>query len=216
MSLASIIYSFLLLIIFGIGVGRYKNLNVAFKILTISVLSTFILNAIAQYCAVKYHNNAPILHLECLSEYVFYSATFYFIFKNPVVKKLILASIIIVLICWLINATVLQPISTVFPSNMYVPTQILYVIFSLLLFKEMLQYPVKVNITKQSVFWFNTAILFYSTTMFFNLGVTNYIAQHNIYDYIILYFWYFILYTFHILIGIAILNENRETVKTDA
>jgi hypothetical protein len=174
------------------------------------------LNAIAQYCAVKYHNNAPILHLECLSEYVFYSATFYFIFKNPVVKKLILASIIIVLICWLINATVLQPISTVFPSNMYVPTQILYVIFSLLLFKEMLQYPVKVNITKQSVFWFNTAILFYSTTMFFNLGVTNYIAQHNIYDYIILYFWYFILYTFHILIGIAILNENRETVKTDA
>ena len=80
----------------------------------------------------------------------------------------------------------------------------------------MLQYPVKVNITKQSVFWFNTAILFYSTTMFFNLGVTNYIAQHNIYDYIILYFWYFILYTFHILIGIAILNENRETVKTDA
>jgi hypothetical protein len=46
----------------------------------------------------------------------------------------------------------------------------LYALFSLLLFKEMLQYPLRINILKQSVFWYNTAILFYATTMFFMMG----------------------------------------------
>ena len=74
----------------------------------------------------------------------------------------------------------------------------------------MLLYPVKINIVKQSVFWYNTAMLFYATTMFFNLGMTNYYSQHK-FDAYIFYFWYFILCAFHIMIGIALLTDNKET-----
>ncbi len=92
----------------------------------------------------------------------------------------------------------LQPFTKVFPTYIYIPTQILFAIFSLLLFKEMLMYPIKINITKQSVFWFNTAILFYATTMFFNLSISNYLAENNLNDDFIFYFWYFITDVFHI------------------
>ncbi|MFI5138336.1 MAG: hypothetical protein ACHQIM_10965, partial [Sphingobacteriales bacterium] len=85
-------------------------------------------------------------------------------------------------------------------------------IFSLLLFKEMLQYAVKMNITKQSVFWYNTAILFNSTTMFFFLGLSNYLAENNLADLLIFYFWFIIADIFYILIGIAMLTENKKTL----
>ncbi len=45
------------------------------------------------------------------------------------------------------------------------------------------------NIVKQSAFWFNTALLIFSTTMFLNMGLVNYYAAHHWgYD-IIYYFW---------------------------
>jgi hypothetical protein len=99
---------------------------------------------------------------------------------------------------------------------MDLPKQVLFAIFSLLLFKEMLLYPLKINIINQSVFWFNTAMLFFATTMFFNLGLTNYLGRNIQYDDIIIYFWYLILYLFHILICIALLTENKKITPSNA
>jgi hypothetical protein len=78
------------------------------------------------------------------------------------------------------------------------------------MFKQMLLYPLQVNIIQQGVFWYNTAILFYATTMFLNLGLTNIYAQHNHWDNYIFYFWYGIVSVFHTLIGISILTENKK------
>src|ERR1022692_4062855 len=102
-----------------------------------------------------------------------------------------------------------------YSQQIYIPTHILFAVFSLLLFKEMLMYPVKINIIRQSVFWYNTAILFYSTTMFLFLGLSNYLAVHNLDDNFIFNFWYLITDIFHILICIAILTENKKTIITD-
>ncbi|MDB5152447.1 MAG: hypothetical protein JWR54_1198 [Mucilaginibacter sp.] len=216
MLIISISYCLLLLIVWGIGMVRYKRLTIPFKVLTWSVLIAFLLAILSKIFAIRYRNNAPIIQLECITGYFFYALTYYFLFRNKKIKKSILISIVIITIFFVINATLLQPFNKVFPSNVFIPAHALYVILSLLLFKEMLQYPLKINIINQSVFWYNTAILFFSTTMFFNFGVANYFSEHNLFDYIIYYFWYFIIYVFHILIGVSLLTYNKEITTTNA
>jgi hypothetical protein len=69
---------------------------------------------------------------------------------------------------------------------------------------------------KQGVFWFNTAIIFYSTTMFLNIGLSNVYIRNASLDYLVFYLWYFIVYIFALLIGIALLTDSKETNKTHA
>jgi len=219
MSNLTIIYDFLLTTVLGIGFLRYKKLTVPFKILTLSVIATLLLAILNQISINRYKHNYPILHLECITGYIFYSLTYYYLFKDKKIKKLILISIAIVTVFFFINALFLQPFNKVFPSNLYLPTQALYAFFSLLLFREMLQYPLKINIIKQSSFWFNIAILFYATTMFFMMGLSNYLGEHKHSPNFIsfaLYLWYFILYAFHVLIGVSLLTNNKEITTTDA
>ncbi len=204
-----------LLIAAGICLLRYQRLTFPFKILAWAVITSFILKLLANFFAIKYKNNAPILQIDCITEFIFFSVIYYYLFKNKLIKKAIAVSIIIIVAAFFINAAFFQPFNKVFPTYIYIPSQILFAVFSLLLFKEMLMYPVKINIVKQSVFWYNTGVLFYSTTMFFFLGLSNYLAEHNLDDDFIFNFWYIISDVFHILICIAILTENKKISVTD-
>jgi hypothetical protein len=216
MSLLPVIYWLILLIVWGIAIIRYKKLTPPFKILTWAVLVTFLLTITSKFYSQKYKENYPIQHLECISGYIFYALIYYHLFKNVITKKLILISIGVVCIFFVINMIFLQPFNSMFPSNVSVLTQALYTVFSLLLFKEMLSYPLSSSITKQSIFWYNTAVLIYATTMFFIFGLTNYFVKSNFSDNSVFYLWYFILYIFHILIGISILTDNKEITSNNA
>ena len=79
----------------------------------------------------------------------------------------------------------------------------------------MLNYPSKINLLRQSTFWFNTAMLFYATTMFFTLGMSNYLAEHITGDSMLANFWYFIEYLFHVFIGISLLTDNKQNFEDD-
>ena len=200
-----IIYLLLLLSVSIMGMARFHRLTIPGKVLALSVVMVFICNFLNKVITTTYHNNAPILHIEAILEFIFYATIYYLLFKNRLIKAFVLISIIAITAFFCYNAIVLQPFGKVFPTNIYLPTLSLFTIFSLLLFRQMLLYPVKINIVKQSVFWYNTAMLFYATTMFFNLGMTNYYSQHK-FDAYIFYFWYFILCAFHVMIGIALLT----------
>jgi len=208
MSPVVILYLVLLLLVSVVGISRYRRLTIPGRVLAWSVVAVFVCNVLNKVWSVVYHTNAPILHAESITEFVFYSLAFYCLFKNRVTKMIVIFSIIVVSVFFCLNAIIWQPIGSVFPTNIYLPTLSLFTIFSLLLFRQMLLYPVKINIVKQSVFWFNTAMLFYATTMFFNLGMTNYYSQHK-WDNFIYYFWYFILCMFHVMIGIALMTDNQ-------
>jgi hypothetical protein len=205
-----IFYLILLLLVSAVGMYRYHKITIPGKILAWSVIAVLLCNVLNKVWSAVYHTNAPILHVESIIEFVFYSLVFYCLFKNKIIKTIVVVCIIILTVFFCLNAMIWQPIKSVFPTNIYLPTLSLFTIFSLLLFRQMLLYPLKINIVKQSVFWFNAAMLFYATTMFFNLGMTNYYSQHK-WDAYIYYFWYFILCTFHVMIGIALLMDNRET-----
>jgi hypothetical protein len=219
MSIASISYRLLLLTVSVIAVRRYKKQSIPFKILSCAAIATLSLSISSYLVISRYKNNIPVQHVACISDYIFYSLTNYYLFKNKAIKKFIIVSIVLIMVFFFINALFLQPFFKVFPTYLYYPTQILFATFSLLLFKEMLMYPLKINIIKQSVFWYNTAMLFYATTMFFNMGLSNYLSQHNLSAFFVsffTYFWYFILDVFSILVGISLLTHNKEIAVTDA
>jgi hypothetical protein len=186
--------------------------TIPFKILTWGVLTAFLCQIIALITIARCGNNIIVSQIESLTDFIFFSVSFYFLFKNRLIKRAIVISIITITVFFFINAMFFQAIHKVFPTNIYFPTQILFAVFSLLLFKEMLMYPLKINIIKQSVFWYNTAILFYATTMFFNFGLSNYLVKRNLNDYFIYYFWYFILHVFYILIGISLLTDKKKFI----
>jgi hypothetical protein len=216
MLIISTAYIFLLLIVGIIGIIRYKWLSLPFKILTWSSFTACLLSILSKVWSGRYGNNMPVLHLECITEFVFYTVIYYYLFKNKIIRKVIIVSIIVFSVAFVINAIFFQPFFELFPTNIDLPKQILFAIFSFLLFNEMLLYPLKINVIKQSVFWFNTAMLFYATTMFFNLGLSNYLGRYIQYNDIIIYFWYLIIYLFHIFICIALLTENKKTSLSNA
>jgi len=189
---------------------RFKKLTIPFKILALSVIANLLMEILSEIFIARYRSNALVMHMESAFGYIFYSSIYFYLFKNRILKQIIIASIFCIVVFSILNALFFQqPSKVVFPTHMYLVTNILYVIFSLVLFKQMLQYPVDVNIIKQSTFWFNTAMIFFSTTMFLNMELTNYYAEHKWgYD-VIYYFWNGNFYLFNILIGISLLNDNR-------
>jgi hypothetical protein len=204
-------YFILLLIVSVIGVVRYKKLTIPFKILSLLIILTLLLEILSVICAKKYKNNLPVSHTTVLTEYILFSLTYYFIFKNRAIRISIVTILLIFIVLFFVNAIFIQPYRSAFPSNMYTVEEIIYAIFSLMLFKQMLLYPLPVNIIKQSVFWFNTSILFYSTTMFFNFGLMNYYIKHHLNDQVIFNFIAAINMIFYLLIGISISMDNKQT-----
>jgi hypothetical protein len=135
---------------------------------------------------------------------------YYHLFQRSITKKGVLVFTIAIIAFAFFNAIFLQPLTKTFPSYLYLVTNTMLVMYSLLLFKQMLLYPVNIRITSQGVFWFNTSMLFFSTTMFLNLGLTNYYAKLKQGDDAIYYFWYGSYYILNILTGVALLCNYKE------
>jgi len=199
----------LLIIVLGIGVVCYLKLTTPFKLLVFTVPVTILLDLLSKVSSHLYKTNALILHLECLILYIFYSSIYYYLFQSKTTKKIVLVSTIVIVGFAFFNGIFLQPAYKSFPSYLYMVTNTMLVGFSLLLFKQMLLYQVKINITGQGIFWYNTSMLFFSTTMFLNLGLTNYYSQLK-FDQGIYYFWYGSYYILNILTGIALFSNYKE------
>jgi hypothetical protein len=196
----------------AVGILRYKALDMPFKLLTWSVAAEFII-AMLNHVFVKQKNNAPLLHLEAISQFVLYSLAYYYLFNNKTLKKATIAVLIMVVVFFVINAVWLQPFRHIFPTNVNMVSLALLAVFSLLLFNQMLLYPLSTPLLKQGVFWFNTAIIFYSTTMFFDTGLSNVYKDHSGFNYFSLYFWYTIVVIFTVLMGIALLTDSKKNNK---
>lgn len=193
----------------------YKKLTIPFKLLSAYLVFALLYYIVNDYAASRYHSNVPVLHVISLANYIFFALIYYYLLKSKLIKKAILLSIILVTLFSVINAIFFEPFLKVFPANLMLSTDVLFVILSLLLFKQMLLYPLQINIIKQGIFWFNTAILFFSTTMFVNFALVNYYRRYHIYNLlIVLYFWDLTEFIFIILLGIAVFVHKKEINQT--
>jgi len=215
--LGNIVLAFSLIIAI-IGVVRFKKMTMPFKLLAIWLVIDFLLDSCGNpLCIAIFKNNALLSHTETIGEFLFFASTYYYLFKEIWIKKLVMGCIITLSVFFVINGFTLQPFTKAFPTYVIMPAEIMYVVFAVLLFKQMLQYPMQVNITKQSIFWFNTGILFFSTTMFLVFSLMNYYSKHSTLEgmTLVLYFWHSIDIIFTILICVAILNENKYAVENN-
>jgi len=209
------LYDIVLFAVALIGIFRFKKQTLPFRILAISAICSLGLVILEDVFIIKFQNNAPIYHIEAISGYTFYALIYYCLFTNKLTKKLIIVSLIVVIPFAVYNAIYLQSFIKIFPTYVNLPTLGLLVIMSLLLFNQMLTAPSSVPLLKQSIFWFNTAILFYSTTKFLNIGLSNTYTRDPSLDDIVFYLWYFTDYIFAILQGIALFTSVK-SYKTHA
>lgn len=192
------------------GMVRYKRLTMPFKILSLYFVFEILIILFDEWEIAKYKTNVIQLHIETSGTYIFFGLIYYFLFKSKYIKVLILASVILVIVFSLINSFFLQPYSTTFPTNTTLITEILYLIFAVLLFNKMLLYPTEINIIKQSTFWYNSAIILFYSSVFLYTTLANYYQAHKVSSYIIDYFAYGSIIIFDVLLGIAILTDNKE------
>lgn len=192
------------------GLVKFKKLTRPFKVLVIWLTIDLFFYPLNKLCIYIYKNNVLLVHVQNMFHYAAYTLTYYYLFINQRIKKVILYSIPIILMLSIIDGCFVEPFTKTFPTYMVLPEHIIYVVFTILLFRQMLQYPVQMDIMKQSVFWLNTGVLFFSTTMFLTLSLSNSTAKYPKEEVmLILYFWYSIDIIFSILLLIAILNDNN-------
>ena len=161
-----------------------------------------------------YGNNLIILHIETLANLVFFSLIYNALFKNKYMKMSVLIFLILGILLYIINFLFIQPYNKVFPSTMLLFNELLFVAYSMVLFKQMLQYPLQINITQQSLFWYNTAILFFYSTMVLNFALINYYYEHNYQSKVEFYFWHFSDIGFNLLLGLAVFMDRRNLNST--
>jgi len=192
------------------GLVKFRKLTRPFKLLVIWLIIDLFAYPLNKLCISIYKNNALLEHVQNMLQYSTYAIIYYYLFINRRIKQIVLYSIPVVLMLSIIDGCFFEHFTKTFPTYLVMPEHVIYVIFTILLFKQMLQYPVQMNITKQSVFWLNTGVLFFSTTMFLTLSLSNNIAKYPREEVmLILYFWYSIDIIFSILLLVAILNDNN-------
>ena len=198
------------------GLVKFKKLTRPFKVLVIWLTIDLLSYPLNKVCISIYKNNVLLVHIQNVLQYSAYALVYYYLFINQRIRQIVLYSIPIVLILSIIDGFFVEPFTKTFPTYLTLPEHVIYVVFTILLFRQMLQYPVQMNIIKQSVFWLNTGVLFFSTTMFLTMSLSNNIAKYSKEEVIlILYFWYSIDIIFSILLLVAILNDNNLRAVSD-
>lgn len=155
-----------------IGLLHYKNLNVASKYLLGYLIVSGVINLVA-IIFIKYKmNNLPLLHLYTIIEAVFLLSYFRSIFKQIVVKKILLAiSFLFPIIC-IINLIFFQ---SIFTYNTYTrPLEAIFITFFCLLY--LYQSGFAENWLKKSVNWFNIGVLTYFPVVCIIFILSNYMV----------------------------------------
>ncbi|MCO5950966.1 hypothetical protein [Mucilaginibacter flavidus] len=203
------IYLLLLLIISVIGFARFKRLSKAFKILTVMILCTLISESIKKVYGRVYHNNMPVAHIWAVIEFAFSAVVYYYLVSNAILKKAIVISIFAMFLLAIANVLFFEKLSQ-FPSLTLEASHIVYVVYSLLLFRQMLFAPAEQSLFRQSLFWFNINMLFYATTMFLNFALMSYFIQNKLDVGPLVYFSVVVNFIFYIVIGVVLLIDNSK------
>ncbi len=210
-----LLYLSLLLSTMILGIVRHKKLTVPYKLLTVIIGITFIVESINWQLAIRSHDTRFLAHIMSLAELNFYFPIFYLLFSQKVIKKIIIGLIIFFNIFSFINSFFLQPYYNNFPSNVLLPVEICYAILSLVMFRQMLSNTLSINITKQSIFWYGSAMLFLSTSLFLCLGLNNYFVIHHLNFHILGTFNYIINLIFYTMAGYAIYLNSKENILNE-
>lgn len=206
MKILFIVYLSLLLLVFITGLVRFKKAGLPFKILILYLGVTWVQELASRIIAMMVHTNMFVYHITIPIEFLVFTIIYYHYFKGRIKKNLLYFAVPVLLFA-AVNSLYIENIH-LFPSNFAMLTQIIYCMYALLGFRQMLLQPTRQPLHRQSFFWLNLAVVIFSTTLFIYFGLPNYIVSHKLPYRLIYIFNYIINYVFYTLIGIAIIAET--------
>lgn len=142
-----------------VALAFFRRLSAPMKWLAALMILTLINECVAKYISatLKQNNNA-LYHVFTVVEYYFYIRVYsYFLTER---KNLLQLSVLFLLVCEILNLIFLQGFNTS-DTNIILLESVLLVCVSLALFNDIRQRRVYKNLLTESVFWFNSAVLFY-------------------------------------------------------
>jgi hypothetical protein len=201
------IYLFFLIVIFLNGVRRYKDQSMPFKILIILIGLTVLSESIGRFLAIKYHNSMPVYHIISPIEYICITLIYIKFLRH---KKLVAVKLLAIplILFSIFNTLFIQGFKS-FPSNGIMLFQIVYLGYSMLGFSQMLLNNSTASIRKQSFFWLNTSLLFFSSTQLLLFGLVNYANGLGLNLIPLLIFSYIINMAYYVLLTKAIITDRK-------
>lgn len=152
-----IIVPFSILLPIFIGLIKYKFSEVNFRLLLYYLLISGSINVTAIILSEYSINNLPLLHLYTVVEAIFVLSYFHCIFKEPLIKRVLLILIILFPILCILNFSFLQ---SIYSFNTYTrPLEAILITFFCLLY--LYKSGFRENWIQEPISWFNMGILIY-------------------------------------------------------
>ena len=216
-----ILYLCILVLIILYGFSNFKYLDKPYRILVWLIVTTILNEIISKYLAYTIKTNMPAYHIYAHIQYLFLSAIYFSLFsKKSFGRYFAISSFIYTLFFSIINSLYIQSINIV-PSNVFLSNSLFITVYTLLIYKQIIQNVIAIPLYKQGKFWLNTATLFYfSTTLlfwaFFNsLQRNNSIPETILYIYNIVTIITYCLYGFSIFCNVKQTKANKSQVDTN-
>lgn len=155
----------------------YRRYTFTFKILAIFFFVSGLFDLVLVLMVkLGVPNNAPVLHLFVFVSVVFLGLFYYQTINRPLLKKLILIFVPVVLGVVVVNGVYIEGIWA-FPAMSNTAQSLLFILFALLYFYQLLSRQEVVYIEKQGLFWINAGILIYFTSNIFLFMLYNRLAD---------------------------------------
>lgn len=137
------------------------RIDFSFKLLAVLIILTLTSELTAKYISFSLRkDNNIVYHFFTLVEYVFYSLIYASFFNSKKWNYILAAFVIFLMTAELVNALYFQPLSSS-NTNTTILESVLLIFLSLSLFNKIREDSNYKNILKESIFWFNCAVLIY-------------------------------------------------------
>jgi hypothetical protein len=167
------------MIVFGIGVSRYRKITIPFKTLTLLIGVTLVSEGLSRLLIFETKNSSPVYHVYIILLYIFYAWIYRKICSSDAIRKAIWISVPVFIGLSVVNTLYYQSLQQ-FPSNMLLIACVLIIVMSLVIYRQMFNYPIEDNLFRQPVFWLNTGTLFFFTTTFLFWSFFNYFIRQKL------------------------------------
>lgn len=208
-----ILYRVFILSAFIIGCIVYIKSNRSFKILTFYLGYTFLSEGVSLYFRNSHHNNSLILKIFLLVEIASIGTIYFYLFESLIYKRIVLfLSTAFFIFC--LSYIILHP-EPILPGYLVSTEDLLFILFSILYYRQLLEIPRQINLLKSGEFWLNSCMLINSAGSFAFWITFTYLWKHHIKFPGLLNVMFALQLLEYSLMGLALYLQSRNRPTTD-
>lgn len=209
-----VVYLFLILIIFLLGVDKYNKNSKPYRVLTVLFGLTLISEMFSRIIIDLAGKSMPVYHVFVPVQFLLLSLVYYYfsLFKRRKIVYIVLVTAFL-LFCFL-NVIYFQTLNQ-FPSNTLLCSSMVMVLLALLSLKKIFDTDTNRNLFQNPAFLFNCAILlFYTTTFlfwsFYNILIRSHISTKPFATVI-----YFVNILFYLILGYSAFLDRKSFPRNE-